>query len=350
MSDAIHIDNRPIGEAYLPYIVAELSANHNGDIQRAYRIMEAAKTAGADAIKLQSYTPDTLTIKSKREEFMVRGGLWDGKSLYELYEWAHMPWDWHELLFAKAKDLELTIFSSPFDFSAVDKLESLNTPAYKIASFELVDIPLIKYVAKTGKPIILSTGMANLKEIEVAIKTARNAGCNDLIVLHCVSGYPAPTKDYNLKTLQDLKQRFGIQIGLSDHTVDNTAAIASIALGACFIEKHVTLDRDGGGPDDSFSLEPAELSQLCESAKMTWQALGCVNYDIKESEQANLKFRRSLYVVKSLKKGELFSASNIRSIRPAAGLEPKFYEQVIGKIASQEISAGTPLGWHLINS
>jgi N-acetylneuraminate synthase len=344
----IEIDGQKIGLDHPPYVIAELSANHNGDIQRAYKIMEIAKKAGANAIKLQSYTHETITMDCNNEDFMIRGGLWDGKSLYELYKDAHMPWEWHEKLFAKAKELGITIFSSPFDFTAVDLLESLGTPAYKIASFEILDLPLIAYVAKTGKPMIISTGMASVEDIKEAVETARTNGCNDLVVLQCVSGYPAPAEQYNLRTIPDLANRFNVISGLSDHTIDNATAVASVALGACVIEKHVTLDRSGGGADDSFSLEPKELKQLCVDAHTAWSSLGKVNYERTASEMANIKFRRSLYVVKDIKKGEKFSHDNIRSIRPGYGLAPKEMSGVINKIALKDITKGTPVSWALV--
>lgn len=339
----LHINGREIGQHCPPYIIAELSANHNGDITRAFAIMEAAKQAGADAIKLQTYRPDTITFNSRAPEFMVEGGLWDGKSLYELYEWAHMPWDWHKPLFDYAAKLGITVFSSPFDFSAVDLLEDLNAPAYKIASFEAIDLPLIEYVARTGKPMIISTGMASLSEMEEAVETAKQAGCTQLALLHCVSGYPAPAQEYNLRTLVDMQSRFDLVVGLSDHTLDNTTAIASVALGACLVEKHVTLDRTGGGPDDSFSLEPLELTALCRDAKTAWQALGQVNYALSDSEQESVKHRRSLYVVKDIAAGETFSAHHVKSIRPGYGLAPKYLTSVLGKTALKSIKAGTAL-------
>lgn len=340
----ITINGRKIGPSHPPYIIAELSANHNGDINRAYQIMEAAKKSGADAIKLQSYTHETITIDCDSEEFQIHGGLWDGQSLYELYKGAHMPWEWHKPLFEKAKELDITIFSSPFDFTAVDLLEELDAPAYKIASFELVDLPLIARVAKTGKPMIMSTGMANKEEIQEAVDCARENGCEELIVLHCVSGYPAPAEQYNLKTIADISERFNVLSGLSDHTIDNATAVASVVLGACLIEKHVTMDRSGGGADDSFSLEPQELAQLCKDSKTAWQALGHVNYERTEAEKGNVKFRRSLYVVKDIKAGERFTPANVRSIRPGFGLPPKYYKAIIGKKSNQNINKGTALG------
>jgi pseudaminic acid synthase len=348
MKPYITIDNRKIGLDHPPYIIAELSANHNGDINRAYQIMEAAKEAGADAIKLQSYTHETITMDCDSEEFQIHGGLWDGQSLYELYKGAHMPWEWHKPLFEKAKALDITIFSSPFDFTAVDLLEELDAPAYKIASFELVDLPLIARVAKTGKPMIMSTGMANKEEIQEAVDCARENGCEELIVLHCVSGYPAPAEQYNLKTIADISQRFNVLSGLSDHTIDNATAVASVVLGACLIEKHVTMDRNGGGADDSFSLEPKELAQLCKDSKTAWEALGNVNYERTEAEKGNVKFRRSLYVVKDMEKGDTFTAENVRSIRPGFGLSPKFYEDVIGSVCSCSIGRGDALTWAMV--
>jgi pseudaminic acid synthase len=339
----IEIDGRKIGPEYEPYIIAELSANHNGDINRAFEILEMAKECGADAIKIQTYTQDTLTIDCDKEDFKIKGGLWDNRTLYDLYTEAHMPWEWHKPLFEKAKELDITIFSSPFDFTAVDLLEELGAPAYKIASFEAIDLPLIEYVAKTGKPMIISTGMANEEEIQEAVDAARNAGCKDLIVLHCVSGYPAPAEDYNLATIPDMANRFDVLTGLSDHTIDNTTAIASIALGSCLIEKHVTLDRNGGGPDDSFSLEKPELAQLCRDSKTAWQAFGKVNYQRKQSEEGNLVFRRSLYAVKDIKAGERFNSDNVRSIRPGYGVAPKYLRKIIGKTSKRDIDRGSPM-------
>lgn len=343
MKDFITIDGRKIGPEFSPYIIAEMSANHNGDIENAYKILEMAKECGADAIKIQTYTQDTLTIDCDKDDFKIKGGLWDNRTLYDLYSEAHMPWEWHKPLFGKAKELGITIFSSPFDFTAVDLLEELGAPAYKIASFEAIDIPLIEYVAKTGKPMIISTGMANEDEIQEAVNAAKNAGCKELVVLHCVSGYPAPAKDYNLATIQDMSQRFNVLTGLSDHTVDNTTAVTSVALGACLIEKHVTLDRNGGGPDDSFSLERPDLEQLCHDSKIAWQALGTVNYQRKESEKDNVVFRRSLYVVKDVEAGEVFTHDNVRSIRPGYGISPKYLKTVIGAKATKDLIRGTAL-------
>ena len=339
----IEIAGRPIGPDHSPYVIAELSANHNGKLETALRIIEEAKKAGADAVKLQTYKPDTITLDCESEDFKIRGGLWDGRTLYELYEEAHMPWDWHKPLFDRARQLGITIFSSPFDNTAIDLLEDLNAPAYKIASFEAVDLPLIKYAASTGKPMIISTGMADADEIQEAIDAAREGGCKQLAVLHCVSGYPAPAEDYNLRTILDMIQRFGLVTGLSDHTLDNTTAITSVAMGASIIEKHFTLDRKGGGPDDSFSLEPAELAALCKDSKTAWAALGCVDYGRKSSEQGNVKFRRSLYFVKSMKVGDVITPDSVRSVRPGFGLPPKMLDTILGKRMTCDIGLNTPV-------
>ncbi|WP_299186235.1 pseudaminic acid synthase [uncultured Psychrobacter sp.] len=346
----MEIDGRKIGKDFPPYIIAEMSANHNGDINNAFRIIEMAKRSGADAVKLQTYTPDTITFDSKSEDFMIRGGLWDGNSLYDLYKSAYTPWEWHKPIFEKAKSEGITVFSSPFDFTAVDLLEDLNAPAYKIASFEAVDIPLIKYVASTGKPMIISTGMADAEEIAEAIAAARSGGCKDLVILHCVSSYPAKSEDYNLRTIPDMQRRFGCLVGLSDHTISNTTAIASVVLGARVIEKHVTLDRSGGGPDDSFSLEESELEALCISSKEAFYALGEVNYGLKSDEKASVKFRRSLYLVKDIKVGEILDMENVRSIRPGYGISPKYLHDIIGKKVNVDIKAGTPFKWNLIDN
>ena len=335
------VNGRKIGLDYPPYIIAELSANHNGSMETALKIIEQAKLCGADAVKLQTYKADTITLNSQNEEFMIRGGLWDGQSLYELYEKAHLPWDWHKPLFDYARELDITIFSSPFDNTAVDLLEDLNAPAYKIASFEAVDLPLIKYVASTGKPMIISTGMADAEEIQEAIDAAKSGGCKELAILHCVSGYPAPSEDYNLRTIPNMMERFGLVTGLSDHTLDNTTAIASVVLGASIIEKHFTLDRNAGGPDDSFSLEPADLTALCRDSKTAWAALGQMDYGRKASEQGNVKFRRSLYFVKDLKAGDVITEDAVRSVRPGFGLAPKFLDDVIGKKVKVDIKENT---------
>lgn len=339
----ITIDGRAIGPKHAPYVIAELSANHNGNLDTALRIIAEAKATGADAIKLQTYRPDTITLKSDAPEFQINDGLWAGHTLYDLYEWAHTPWDWHKPLFDRARELGITMFSSPFDFTAVDLLEDLNAPAYKIASFEAVDLPLIRYVASTGKPMIISTGMADADEIGEAIEAARSAGCKELVVLHCVSGYPAPAADYNLLTMPDMAQRFGVLTGLSDHTLDNTTAIASVALGGCVIEKHFTLDRSGGGPDDSFSLEPAEFKALVDGAHTAWQAMGQVDYGRKSSETGNVKFRRSLYFVQDIPAGGMITADAVRSVRPGYGAAPKHLDAIIGRRVVDAVAANTPV-------
>jgi N-acetylneuraminate synthase len=341
----IEIAGRPIGPEHPPYVIAELSANHNGKLNTGLRIIEEAKKAGADAVKLQTYKPDTITLNCDSEDFKIRGGLWDGRTLYELYEEAHMPWDWHKPLFEYARKVGITIFSSPFDNTAIDLLEDLNAPAYKIASFEAVDLSLIKYAASTCKPMIISTGMADAKEIQEAIDAAREGGCKQLAVLHCVSGYPAAAEDYNLRTIPDMIERFGLVTGLSDHTLDNTTAITSVALGASIIEKHFTLDRSGGGPDDSFSLEPAELAALCEGAKTAWSALGRVDYGRKSSEQGNAQFRRSLYFVKDMKARDVITPDCVRSVRPGFGLAPKHLESLLGRRLSADAKANSPVAW-----
>lgn len=348
MTREISILGRRIGNAHPPYVVAELSANHNGDIEKAFRIIEVAKAAGADAVKLQTYRPDTITIRSDRDDFRIAGGLWDGHTLYDLYEWAHTPWEWHEDLFRKAREVGIAMFSSPFDFTAIELLESLDAPAYKIASFELVDMVLIEQVARTGKPMIMSTGMANDEEIAEALDTARTHGCGEIVLLHCVSGYPAPADEYNLRTIPDMIERFSVPTGLSDHTLDNATAIASIALGACVIEKHVTLDRNGGGPDDSFSLEPPQLEALCRDAHTAWASLGNVTYANAEAEKGNVKFRRSLYAVADIEAGAAITMDNVRSIRPGYGLPPKHLKEIVGRTAARRIERGTPVAWDLL--
>lgn len=344
----INIADRLIGPDYPPYVIAEMSANHNGNLDTALRIITEAKMAGVDAVKMQTYRPDTITLNCDDEDFRIKGGLWDGRTLYDLYEEAHTPWEWHKPLFEHARDVGVTIFSSPFDNTAIDLLEDLNAPAYKIASFEAIDLALIKYAAATGKPMIISTGMADEEEIGEAIAAAREGGCKDLAILHCVSGYPAPPQDYNLRTIPDMMAKFGVVTGLSDHTLDNTTAIVSVALGASIIEKHFTLDRTGGGPDDSFSLEPAEMSALCTGARTAWQALGKVDYGRKSSEQGNVKFRRSLYFVRDLKAGEVITADAVRSVRPGFGIAPKNLGAVLGREVSRNVAKNTAVSWELI--
>lgn len=344
----MQIAHQSIGPTQPPYVIAELSANHNGNLKRALAIMTAAKEAGASAVKLQTYRPDTITLKSERPEFQIHGGLWDGHSLYDLYEWAHTPWEWHQALFAKGRELGLTVFSSPFDFSAVDLLESLDCPAYKIASFELVDLPLIRYAAQTGKPLIMSTGMANEAEIAAAVEMALKHGNGQLALLHCVSGYPAPAAEYNLRVIPMLRQRFGVEVGLSDHTLGSATAIAATALGATLIEKHFTLARADGGPDCAFSMEPAELAELVASVNTAQAALGVADYQLTQSEQGNRAFRRSLYLVKEIAAGERLTEAHIKSVRPALGLPPADYDRLLGKRVNRDMSANQPLDWEWI--
>ncbi len=341
----LEIAERRIGFAYEPYIVAELSANHNGKLARALAIMEAAKEAGADAVKLQTYTADRLTLDYDGPDFCIKGGLWDGRKLYDLYREAALPLDWHETLFAKGRELGITVFSSPFDDYAVDLLEELDAPAYKIASFELVDLGLIRKVAATGKPLIISTGMADLEEIGEALTAAYGAGCTQIILLHCISAYPAPTEDTNLRVIEDLRQRFGLMVGLSDHSMGTTIAVAAVALGAPFIEKHFTLDRSDGGLDSAFSLERAELKELVSSSKRAWRALGHVCYRRSAGEKGNVIFRRSIYVVEDILAGDCLTERNIRSIRPGYGLAPKHLPDVLGRRAIRDLPRGTALSW-----
>lgn len=344
----MQIAHQSIGPTQRPYVIAELSANHNGDLTRALAIMTAAKEAGASAVKLQTYRPDTITLKSDRPEFQIHGGLWDGHSLYDLYEWAHTPWEWHQALFAKGRELGLTVFSSPFDFSAVDLLESLECPAYKIASFELVDLPLIRHAAQTGKPLIMSTGMANEAEIAAAVEMALKHGNGQLALLHCVSGYPAPAAEYNLRAIPMMRQRFGVEVGLSDHTLGAATAIAATALGATVIEKHFTLARADGGPDCAFSMEPAELTELVTSVNTAHAALGVADYQLTPSEQDNRAFRRSLYLIKEIAAGERLTEAHIKSVRPALGLPPVDYDRLLGKRVTRSMGANQPLSWEWI--
>jgi len=346
----ITIAKRKIGLDFPPYIIAEMSANHNGDIENAYKIILSAKKSGVDAVKMQTYTPDTITLNVDNEEFRVEGGLWDGRNLYELYKEAHTPFEWHKPIFEFARKNDMVLFSTPFDHTAVDLLEDLNTPAYKIASFELVDLPLIRYVASTKKPMIISTGMASIDEIHEAVEAANNAGCREIAILRTVSGYPAPAIDYNLNTIPDMMNRFGLVTGLSDHTIDNITAYSSIALGARIIEKHFTLNRNGGGPDDKFSLEQDEFGALCQGALTSWQSLGRINYSHKESEKGSLKFRRSLYFIKEMHAGDIITPSCIKSVRPGFGLAPNNFDQIIGKRLNSNVSYGTPVSWSMIEN
>jgi N-acetylneuraminate synthase len=344
----IKINGHSIGVLYEPYIICELSANHNGSLDRALKMIEVAAATGADAIKIQTYTPDTITINCDRPEFKIKGGLWGGYTLYRLYQEAYTPYEWHEKLFACARSLGVTIFSSPFDESAVDLLAKLDAPAYKIASFEVNDLPLIAYAAKQKKPLIISTGMANLGEIGEAVATARDNGAPDLALLHCVSSYPAPIEDANVATVPHLGEAFGCVSGLSDHTPGLAAAVASIALGGAIVEKHFTLSRADGGPDAAFSLEPDEFKRLVEDCKNAWRAIGRVNYDLLGSERGNKVFRRSLYAVRDINKGEKLTKDNVRSIRPGLGLPPKFLPEILGRATARDIAYGEPLSWNAV--
>lgn len=345
----ISIAGRKIGPAHPPYIIAELSANHLQDYARALEVLEMAAAQGADAVKLQTYRADTITLKSDGPGFRIEGGLWDGKTLYELYESAYMPWEWHEPLMKRGAQLGVHVFSSPFDQTAIELLQSLNVPAYKIASFEAIDLPFIRSAAARGKPLIISTGMADLSEIEEAYQAAVAGGADGVALLHCISGYPTPISDCNLQTIPDLRARFpAAVIGLSDHTLGTVASTTAIALGASLIEKHVTMSRAAGGPDSAFSLEPHELRELVENTRAAWQALGRASYDLKASEQPNLQFRRSLYVVEDIPAGGQLTNRNIRSIRPGFGLPPKHLDSVLGRRVTRTVSAGTALSWELI--
>jgi len=344
----ISIAGRKIGPDHPPYVICELSGNHNGELARALKMLEAAKATGADAVKLQTYTADTITLNHDSDQFRIKGGLWDGRLLYDLYQEASTPWEWHEALFAKARELGITIFSTPFDKTAVDLLEGLGAPAYKVASFEVVDLPLVEYIASKGKPMIISTGLANLAEIHEVIAAARRGGADQLVVLHCISSYPAPMEDANLRTMPNLSQTFDVISGLSDHTMGTAASVTAIALGGSVIEKHFTLARADGGPDSAFSLEPEEFTRLVEDCKSAWAALGRVRYDLKGSEAGNIVFRRSLYVTRDVKAGETLTEDNVRSIRPGYGLAPKHQPEVLGRRASRDLARGEPLAWEMV--
>ncbi len=339
----LEINDRKIGTAHEPYIICELSGNHNGSLNRALNMIEVAASTGADAVKIQSYTPDTITIDHNSDDFRITGGLWGGRSLYELYQEAHTPFEWHEPMFAKAKECGVTLFSTPFDNTAADLLDDLGAPAFKIASFEAIDLPLIAYVARKGKPMIISTGMCNLGEIEAAYNTAKSNGCTQIVLLHCISSYPAATEDSNVTVVPHLAETFNCVSGLSDHSFSSSAAISSIALGGSVIEKHFTLARSDGGPDAAFSLEPAEFTTLVEDCKSAWKSLGRVQYDLGSTERGSVVFRRSLYVVADIAEGEELSIKNIRSIRPGHGLEPKALPKVLGSKARRDLKRGEPL-------
>jgi pseudaminic acid synthase len=345
---AVH--NRLVGPTHPAYVIAELSANHNQDFAQAVRIIEAAKEAGADAVKLQTYTPDTITIQSQQECFRVGGGtLWDGRTLYELYGEAYTPWDWQPKLKKVANDLGMDLFSSAFDDTAVDFLENMGVPAHKLASFELVDIPLLRKMARTGKPLIMSTGMASLEEIDEAVAAAREAGATQIALLKCTSAYPAPPEEMNLKTIPEMARRFHVPVGLSDHTVGVAAPVAAVALGASILEKHLTLSRSIPGPDSAFSLEPHEFKTMVHSVRVAEKALGEVHFGLSDKEQSSRVFRRSLFVVNDMIKGEPFTAASVRSIRPAYGLHTRHLSEVLGKKAARDIERGTPLSWDLVS-
>lgn len=348
MTASFSIDGRPIGPEHPPYIVAEMSGNHNGEIGRAIRLIDAAKQAGADAVKLQTYSADTITIDHDGPGFVLAGGLWDGRRLYDLYREAHTPWDWHEALFKHARDIGISIFSAPFDASAVELLKSLDAPAYKIASPEIVDLALIETCAATGKPLIISTGMASFEEIETAVATARGAGATEILVLHCISSYPTPLDQAHLSTIGDLSKRLGAPVGLSDHTLDTFAAAVAVGQGAVLIEKHFTLARADGGVDSAFSLEPHELKRLVDDSRTAHASLGHPNYRPSEAEQGMLIARRSLYVVADIRAGEAFTPKNVRSIRPNLGLPPRHLNAILGGIATRDVKRGEPLAADMI--
>lgn len=347
-SPQIEIAGRPIGADHPPYVICELSGNHNGSLERALTMIDAAAATGCDAIKIQTYTADTITLDVDRPEFRISGGLWDGRTLHELYREAQTPYEWHAALFARAAERGVTLFSSPFDETAVDLLAGLGAPAYKIASFEAIDLPLIRYAAAQGRPLIVSTGMANLAEIEAARTAALEAGAAGVALLHCVSSYPAELADANVRTVADMAGRFASPIGLSDHTHGTAAAVAAIAMGASVIEKHFTLARADGGPDAAFSLEPAEFAALVGDCRDAWTALGRAHYDVLGSERGSLQFRRSLYVVADVRAGEPLTRANLRSVRPGNGLPPAHYEEVLGRRAVRDLARGEPLAWDML--
>jgi len=351
MSSHIQIGEHRVGPGHPGYVVAELSANHNQDFDQAVKIIQAAKDSGADAVKLQTYTADTITIACDREPFRIAGGtLWDGRTLHELYREAYTPWEWQPKLKQVANDLGMDLFSTPFDESAVDFLEEMKVPAHKLASFELVDIALIQKMARTGKPLIMSTGMATAEEIEEAVQAARQAGATQIALLKCTSAYPATADDMNLRTIPELARRFAVPAGLSDHTMGNAVAVAAVTLGACIIEKHITLSRTSKGPDSEFSLEPQEFKAMVEAIRTTERALGAVHFGASAQEASSLVFRRSLFVVEDLRRGEEFTARNVRSIRPAHGLHTRHLPQVLGRRAARDIARGTPLDWDLVEN
>lgn len=346
--NTITIGNRIVGAGHPVFIIAEMSANHGHDMDRAVKILEAAAESGADAVKLQTYSPDTMTLNAPQDHFRIKGTIWEGRQLHSLYQEAFMPWEWQPKLKKIADSLGVMLFSSPFDSTAVDFLENMNVPAYKLASFEIVDLPLIRKIALTGKPMIMSTGMANLDEIQEAVETFHEAGGRDLILLKCTSAYPAQPEDANLRTIPDLAERFSVPIGLSDHTLGSAVAVTSIALGACVVEKHFTLNREDGGPDASFSMEPTEFEAMVKDIRVAEKSLGSVTYEITEKQKASRAFRRSLFFVESIRKGEVISEAHVRSIRPSNGLHTRHLDEILGKKAVQDIERGTPCSWTLL--
>ena len=341
---------RGVGAGIAPLVIAEMSGNHNQSLERALEIVDAAAQSGAHALKIQTYTAETMTIDIREREFFISDekSLWKGESLFDLYKKAYTPWEWHEAIFDRAKEHKMLAFSTPFDRTAVDFLENLNVPCYKIASFENTDLPLIRYVAATGKPMIISTGMATFAELDETVKAAKSAGCKDLVLLKCTSTYPSTPDDSNILTIPEMRKRYGCEIGLSDHTMGVGVAVAAVALGATVVEKHFTLQRSDGGVDSAFSMEPQEMAQLVIETERAWQAMGKVQHGPTEKEKASLVFRRSLYVVADVKAGEKFTPTNLRAIRPGNGIAPKFYDEVIGKTAKRDIARGTPLSHDLI--
>ena len=351
MPNTFSIANRPLGPGHPVYIIAELSANHNQDFDQAVRILEAARDAGADAVKIQTYTADTITMRSDRPEFQVKGGtLWDGRTLHDLYQEAFTPWEWQPKLKAIADGWNLPLFSSAFDSTAVDFLEAMNVPAHKIASPELVDIPLIEKMARTGKPLIMSTGMATIEEIEEALTAARAAGAQQIALLKCTSAYPAAPAEMNLRTIPEMARRFDVPVGLSDHTMGIEVPVAAVALGACILEKHLTLSRDLKGPDSEFSLDPKEFRNLVQAVRNAEQSLGTIYFGVSGREEATRRFRRSLFVVADIQRGEIFTPETVRSIRPAQGLHPRHLPEVLGRRAARDLTSGTPLAWEMIAS
>jgi N-acetylneuraminate synthase len=350
MDKSIRISGRAIGRNHSPFVIAEMSGNHNQSLERALEIVEAAARTGAHALKIQTYTPDTMTLDLDEREFHISDpkSLWEGTSLYKLYGEAYTPWEWHKPIFDRARELGVIPFSTPFDDTAVDFLESLDVPCYKIASFENTDLPLIRRVAATGKPLIISTGMASIAELDDTVRAAREAGCKDLILLKCTSTYPATAENTNILTIPHLRELFGCEVGLSDHTMGVGVSVASVALGATVIEKHFTLKRADGGVDSTFSMEPAEMAQLVVESERAWQALGGVSYGPTEAEKKSTQFRRSLYIVQDLKAGDVLTRENVRAIRPGMGLPTKYLEQVLGKVVKQDVRRGTAMGWNLL--